>query len=86
MGIYWVLRGAGVGEDCGDRYLLGWHPCTPRLPETHLISPELPLLQCGSLWAQVCGREGGTAGITYAISPQTCLPFTTSSSLPKKSG
>lgn len=50
---YWVLRGAGVGEECGYRNLLRWRPCTLGVPQTLLTSPELLPLQRGSLWAQV---------------------------------
>lgn len=78
MHIYWVLRGAGVGEDCGYRNLSGWHPCILILPQTHLTSPKLLLLQHGSLWAQVW-QGGRTADIACAISPNTCLLFTSSS-------
>lgn len=68
MHIYWVLRGAGVGEDCGYRNLSGWHPCTLILPQTHLTSPKLLLLQHGSLWAQVW-QGGSTADISQHLPP-----------------
>lgn len=84
MYIYWVLRGAGVSEDCGFRDSLGWHLCTLRVPQTHLTPPELLPLQYEFLCTPVCGREPRTVGITCAKSPHTGLPFPYFSSLSKR--
>lgn len=36
-----ICRVLVLVKDCGCGNMLGWHPCTPRVPETHLTSPEL---------------------------------------------